>query len=99
MERDKFRLSDGVSLTRYAFACGYLQSAVFGDGNEQRRVQLSQDGCYHIKAMAGSVRVAWYTAASVAEARRKYAGLKKLARKSTAERFAIDAAALFVEPE
>lgn len=63
-------------LTRYAFACGYVEKREKGAD----RVSLSMEhNTYHIKGMIGGIRV-WETARTLTEARKLFAReAKKLA--------------------
>lgn len=46
---DKFRCNRG--LTRYAFACGYIQRASATKDGKECRVDLWHEGaCYHVRA-------------------------------------------------
>jgi len=68
--KDKFKNKDG-SLTRYSFACGYMEQVECGD----KRLQLYQDCLYHVRAVVyGDPQ--WETFETLTEARAFYRKLK-----------------------
>ena len=69
--KDMFKNKDG-SLTRYAFACGYMEQVECGD----KRLQLYQDCLFHVRAIVyGAPR--WESFEKLTEARAFYRQLKK----------------------
>lgn len=69
--KDKFKNTDGT-LTRYAFACGYMELVECGD----KRLQLYQDCCYHVRAIVrGEPR--WESFEKLTDARAFYRKLKR----------------------
>lgn len=63
---DRFHNKDG-SLTRYAFACGYVQRETIGNVE----VSLYQDGCWHVRYWLGGTRH-WDTFDRLYKARKRY---------------------------
>ena len=75
--KDKFRLSNG-ELSRYAFACGYIQTTTKGD----IRTELYTDGaCYHVRQFNDNTheRIRWDSldSNSLTLARKHYRNLSK----------------------
>ena len=65
----KFRNKSG-SLTPYAFACGYIETSPEG-------VELSKDGCWHVKFCDEKTGLRlWETASLLSEARRIFRSMR-----------------------
>lgn len=70
--KDKFKNKNGT-LTRYALACGYLESKA--SLNSEDYLTLGLDCVYHVKGYLGSKRI-WETFDTLTSARQFYRSIR-----------------------
>jgi hypothetical protein len=70
--KDRLKNSNGT-LTRYALACGYIESKVSLESED--RLTLELDSIYHVKGCIGFTRI-WESFDTLTEARKFYRSIR-----------------------